>query len=341
MNHRLLLELVTIPSPSGCEEEIKGFILNHIRSLGIEVTDHGLPGLSWEIGEGSRLAIFTTNMDQTSFIVERIDDEGYVYLAMPGIDPRLLPSQEITVWGKRKLEGVVGMIPPHYASAEDFNAPVPRKKLFIDLGLSPEDVKELVPVGASCTWCTEPTELLGTRVTGPGLDNRIGVFLALLLTKELSGKTLPGRIRFTATAQKQPSMLGAGFFSRDAYNRGESVSFAVIADTTSGPIKREYEYPLGKGPLLGVGPVFSRPHLAVIREIASRSSLPHALAPRIRSTGTEADVISLSGEGVPSILVSIPVRYMNSPVELADLTDVDVALELLAAAFEEEDLWSC
>jgi len=342
MNHELLFQLLEVHSPSGHEERMKAFLSEYLKAHEIRTQDLGPAGLSWEIGEGSKLALFSAHADQVSFVVERVDEEGYLYIRMSSIDPRVVPSQEVMVWGKRALRGVVGMLPLHFVSEEERKAPIPREKLFIDVGLSVDEVLEQVPIGTVCTWAQKPSSLAGSRVTGPGLDNRIGLYLSLLLTGELVSCKLPGRIRFFASAQEEVMMLGAGFAGRSALEFGESVSFALVVDTTFGTDHdvKDSAFPLGKGPVLGVGPILSRSHLATIRNIASELSIPYSLEPLTRFTGTEADVLSISGEGIPSILLSIPIRNMHTPVEVCDLADVESSLKLLSAALQSEDLWS-
>ncbi|TET21408.1 MAG: M20/M25/M40 family metallo-hydrolase [Candidatus Stahlbacteria bacterium] len=342
MNRELLFDLLQIPSPSGHEERMKAFLVKYLDVHGIKAQDLGPAGLSWGLGEGDKLAFFSVHIDQVAFVADRIDDEGYIYLKMPGIDPRIAPSQELTVRGKRELVGVVGMRPPHFLSEEEQKAPIPSEKLYVDVGLPGEEVKRLVPVGTVCTWRLEPLALLGSRVTGVGLDNKAGVFLALLVTEALGSKKLPGRIRFFASTQEEGVMFGAGFAGRSAYKSGESVLFAVVVDTTFGTDHevKDSAFPLGKGSTLGVGPILSKSHLAIMRSIASELSIPYSLEPLTSFTGTEADVLSISGKGIPTILLSIPLRNMHSPVEIVDLDDVESSLKLLSAALQREDLWS-
>jgi len=343
MNDELLFRLLSIASPTGHEERMKAFLEEHLEGMGVAVRDLGPAGLSWELGDGQDIAFFTAHIDEVALVIERIDDEGYIHFQMPGVHHRIVPSQEVTVWGKRALRGVVGMVPPHLLPAQERKTLIPGSKLFVDVGLPADEVRELVSVGTVCTWVHKPSRLQGSRVSAAGLDNRIGLFLALLVSAELKSDPPPGRVRFFASTQEERTMLGAGFAGRTAVKAGESVSFAVVADATYGasPGARDKGFALGRGPALGVGPILSRPHLAKMRAVASELSIPYVLEPLARFTGTEADVLSLAGEGIPSILVSIPVRYMHSPVEVADLDDVESARRLLCAALRSGELWSC
>ncbi len=341
MSQELLLNLLKTLSPSGREEGVKEFINGFLKSRGIQTKDLGSRGLSWEVGKGEALSIFTSHIDQVYMIVERIDDEGYIYFRMPGVDPRILPSQEIRVFGRRELRGVIGMRPPHFVSEAERQAVIPTEKLYIDVGLPVNEVKQNVEVGDPCCWFVEPSLLLNGRVTGSGLDNKASLYLALLLTERLTSLNLPGRVRFYATTQEEASMFGAASAGLRADREGESVSFAVVADVTFATSSgvSDSAFPLGKGPTLGVGPILSRRHLEVLRGIASGLSIPYSLEPLGRTTGTEADVLSLCSKGIPSILISIPLRNMHSPVEIIDLLDVNHSLELLEAAFRKEELW--
>ncbi|MBD3286219.1 M20/M25/M40 family metallo-hydrolase, partial [candidate division WOR-3 bacterium] len=200
----------------------------------------------------------------------------------------------------------------------------------------------LVPVGSLCVWDTKPVMLQGTRVAGPGLDNKVGVFLALLLTSELMDRQIPGRLRFHATTQEEGVMFGAGYAGRSVSAPEEDVRFAMVADATFGSDSSQDDgtFELGKGPVLGKGPILSRLHLEYLRGLASRLGIDYTLEPLVRSTGTEADVLSVSGQGIPAVLVSIPLRYMHSPVEVVDLDDVDTCLKLISKALQDGDLWS-
>jgi endoglucanase len=340
MNRDLLFSLLEIPSPSGHEAKAKKFLSRHLEPIGIESFDLGNSGLSWEIGEGERTALFFTHLDQVSLMVERVDDEGYIYVKMPGIDPRIVVSQELTVLGKKALRGVVGMSPPHFVTEEERRQTIPADKLYIDVSMKADEIKEVVRTGDPCVWNQEPKALQGSLVTAAGLDNKASVFLALLLTKELSSRKLPGRIRFFASTQEEVSMFGASFAARNSFSINPS--FAVVADVTYGIShgSNEYSFPLGAGPTLGVGPILSRQHLEVIKKKAQTLSIPYTLEPLGRFTGTESDVITLIAEGMPTALVSIPVRYMHTPVEVMDVKDVENASLLLSRVFEDEEIWN-
>ncbi len=341
MNHDTFLEILNVPSPSGREEKMKAFIAQYLKKIGIVPIDAGYAGLYWEIGEGESLALVSAHIDQVSYTVERIDKEGYIYFQMPGIDARIAPGQEVSVWGKKELTGVVGMVPPHYLSQEERTRPVPRKKLFIDTGLAAEQVHQNVHIGDSCTWRYRSSRMLGTMLTGAGIDNRVSLYLSLLLTERLSSKSLPGRVRFIASTQEEGMMFGAAAATRLAFQSTEDVSFALIMDATFGLSHgvEDSAFPLGEGYTLGVGPILSKSHLHVMKEVSESLNLSYSLEPLTRSTGTEADIISLVGEGMPVILLSIPIRNMHSPVEVVDLNDVELSLKLLDTAFVEEKLW--
>lgn len=343
MNHELLFKLLDISSPSGCEDKIKEFLHAHLESLGIESRDMGRAGVSWELGKGEDLGLISAHIDQVGFVVERIDDEGYIYLRMPGVDPRVVPACEVTVWGRRPVQGIVGMVPPHYSSPEERKAPVPREKLFVDAGMSGEEVKKIVSIGDACTWNYRPARLLESRLTGVGLDNRAGLYLAILLAEKLKASNLAGRLRFFATTQEEGIMFGAGCAGREVLAEIEKVSFALVVDTTfaTDHSVTDEAFGLGDGPTLGVGPILSRPHLDFLKKTASELTLSYSLEPLVRATGTEADILSRVDKGIPTILLSIPVRNMHTPVEVLDLRDVETSLTLLSAALAKEGFWSC
>lgn len=340
MNRDLFFSFLEIPSPSGHEGMAKRFLEEYLDSISVRSFDLGTSGLSWEIGQGERTALFFAHLDQVSLIVEHVDDEGYIYVKMPGIDPRIVVSQELTVLGKKALRGVVGMSPPHFVTEEERRQTIPADKLYIDVGMKAEELRGIVGTGDPCVWNSKPKALQGSLVTSAGLDNKAGVFLSLLLTKELNARKLPGKILFVASAQEEVSMLGASSAARSMSSAHPS--FAVVADVTYGIShgSSDYSFPLGAGPTLGVGPILSKPHLEVIKNKAETLSVPYGLEPLGRSTGTESDVITLIAEGLPAALISIPVRYMHTPVEVMDMKDVENASLLLSRVFEDKEIWS-
>lgn len=283
--------------------------------------------------ENAPCVLLEAHMDEIGFLVTNITEEGFLRVACcGGIDKRCLAATPVTVWGKETLNGVFCSTPPHLKKEKE-NKAADEHDLCIDVGMPAADVKALVPLGTRVSFVANFTQMQGDCVTSKALDNRAGVVAILYALSLLKGKALPCNIKVLFAVQEELGCRGAqtGSFAIDA-NAAivTDVSFAHTADS-----KKENCGELGKGAMLGVGPVLSHALSTQLEQLAIENNIPYQAEVLGARTGTDADVISISRCGIPTALLSIPLRYMHTPVETVNCNDIAAVGSCIAAFVEK------
>jgi endoglucanase len=286
--------------------------------------------------------LLDAHIDRVGLIVTHID--GAFVKAEPcgGIDKRCLAGQSVTLYSKNAAycKGVICTLPPHVLHGKDSEKKVKSDSIWIDTGITPERIKDVVKLGDTVTVDGELTPLLDKRVSGAALDDRAGVCAILyalhLLSKNtrdtVEKKPLSRRIAVSFSVQEEVGCRGAKVA---AYN--VEPEYAVVVDVsfgacgsltaTEGKVGK-----LGDGPMLGYAPSLNRKMFEKLKTTAVEQNIPYQLEIMGRDTGgTNADSISIAKGGVKTALVSVPLRYMHTPVETADLSDIEAAGKLIAA----------
>lgn len=272
-----------------------------------------------------RKIMLAAHLDEIGAVVTRID-QGFVrFSQVGGLDDRLLMGQEVVVHGRRDLPGIIGSTPPHLLPPDHPRDTVDHAEMYIDVGLPPAQVKRLVEVGDVISFSRVPGDLLNGLVSGKALDNRASVAAMLVCLKELARLEHGWDVYAVATADEEwGRYVGA---TTQAYAIQPDV--AVVLDVTFADVD-EIDVKLDAGPVITLGPgnhpVVRRRLLAACRNLEMKfqtEALPGG-------AGTDAFAIEISRAGVPTLLVSIPCRYMHSPVEVVQPKDVERAGRLLA-----------
>ncbi len=292
-------------------------------------------------GEPRRKILVTAHYDEIGLLVKSIDERGFIYFTnVGGIDSRILPAQEVIVHGRKDIPGVIGAKPPHLMEADEADKALRMKDLTIDTGLDAEEVKKYVSVGDPISIKSEMISLSGGKFSSKALDNRAGVATLLQLAAELKGYDHCCDIYLCATVQEETGAAGAVNL---AYNVEPDLS--VVVDVCHGDmpgVEKEVAFPLGKGPAIGVGPILNPEMTELMISVAKEENIPYQVDVEPRTTGTEAWVTQVSKMGIPTVLVSIPLRYMHTPIETLDAGDVKAAAKLLARFFTAVDrCWNC
>ena len=273
--------------------------------------------------------MLAAHMDEIGLMATGVE-KGFLRVSrVGGTDRRVLLGLEVIVHGQRDLPGIVAARPPHVLPADERKKTVPWDKLFVDVGLPAEEVERLVAVGDVISIRSEMAELKNRRVAGKALDNRACVAAVTLALEQLSGVRHAWDVFAVATTQEETGLKGA---IASAY--GVAPDIAVALDVTFGaqPGVSDVEaFPLGEGPTIGIGPNFHPALVTRLKEVAKTHEIPHHLDPIPGRSGTDAWAIQVTCEGVPTALVSVPIRYMHQPVETLAVQDVERAGRLLAA----------
>lgn len=266
--------------------------------------------------------LIDAHLDEIGLVVTEIDKNGFIKVASAGaVDRRQLYSAEVTVLGREEIYGVFTTIPPHLAKKE--SPEVPEISDFsIDTGYSPERVRELVKPGDAVVFRTSFKKLTDDIVTSKALDNRAGV-TALLYAMELLSKAsdIKSGVTFLFSVQEEIGLRGAtvgGYRISPTHSICVDVSYGYTPDS---PRVKCGE--LGKGPMIGISPILSKNQTDKLLDIAKENGIPYQLEVMGGKTGTNADAISISGSGVETMLISIPLKYMHSAVETVSLSDIE------------------
>ncbi len=295
-----------------------------------------LIGLKNGVGPEPRPKLMlAAHMDEIGLMVTDIE-KGFLRIArVGGTDRRVLLGLEVTVHGRRDLPGVVATRPPHVLSQEERKKTVPWDQIFVDVGLPPDEVKELVSVGDLISIRREMSELKNRRVSGKALDDRACVAAVTLALEQLQRVQHAWDVFAVATAQEETGLKGA---IAAAY--GVAPDAAIALDVTFGEqpdAPKADTLKLGEGPSISIGPNFHPRLVERLKEVAEDQEIPYHIDPIPGRSGTDAWAIQVTREGVPTALVSVPLRYMHQPVETLAVADVERAGRLLAAFVAESD----
>ena len=274
--------------------------------------------------------MLAAHMDEIGLMVNSIE-KGFLHITrVGGTDPRVLLGLEVIVHGRRDLPGVVATRPPHVLPEEERRKVVPWDKLFVDVGLPAEEVEQQVTVGDLISIRREMVELKNRRVAGKAFDDRACVAAVTLALEQLANVSHAWDVFAVATVQEEMGLKGA---IAAAY--GVAPDLAVALDVTFGRqpdvSDKDATFPLGEGLPIGIGPNFHPGLVTHLREVAEAHEIPYQIEPLPGRSGTDAWAIQVSREGVPTALVSIPVRYIHQPVETLDGQDVERCGRLLVA----------
>lgn len=271
--------------------------------------------------------LLDAHLDRIGLIVTDINENGFVKVdKCGGMDIRTLQNAVFTT--EDGYRGVVCCLPPHLTDGKEDKA-TPMNKTWLDFGMTYDEVAEHIQIGDKLTFCNQPAELLGGKITAPALDNRCGVASLIRVAQLLSGKDLPYRVVILLSAQEETYGTGSmtGSFRLDADEAiVVDVSFASQPDVSGqyGGIS------LKGGAMIGISPILCKPMTEQLKALAGESGRAFQLEAMTGRTGTNADHISVTKGGVKTAMISIPQRYMHTQGEVVAVEDVENTAQLIA-----------
>jgi putative aminopeptidase FrvX len=330
----LLDKLLRAGAPSGHEGPAAA-IWREAASFAALSTD-GLGSSIARVGEAEPLLAVVGHIDEIGLVVTHVDEKGFLWFApIGGWDPQILVGQRVEVRSRGGLvPGVVGRKPIHLLDNDQRKKVVELKGLHIDIGAADGDeAGKLVRVGDPVVIAAEPVRLAGDRLVSRAMDNRLGAYVALESLRRCHERSsLAGRFAAVAAVQEEIGLFGA---RTSAFEVRPDLAVAVdVTHATDAPgidEKEEGSHPLGSGPVIFRGSTLSPKVSDLLVETAEAEGIEYTVSATGRSSHTDADAIQISRSGIPTGLVSIPLRYMHSPVELVDLGDLEATVELVAA----------
>lgn len=287
-------------------------------------------------GDARRLLVMG-HIDEIGLIVTHIDDEGYLWFReVGGWDAQILVGQRVVIdTSAGPVRGVVGKKPIHLLRDEERKKVATVREMHIDIGARDgEQARGLVRIGDVAVIDAEPLELPNGRLASRALDNRLGSFVALeaaRLIAEAGGAQW--EIAAVAAAQEETTFGGS---RTSAFALEPDAAIVIdVTHATDAPgidVKEAGKHELGSGPVITRGSTLNNGVFELLHDAGEAEKIPFTIEASGRATGTDADAVHISRGGIPTGLISIPIRYMHSPVELVQLEDVHACARLIAAA---------
>ncbi|OGN95799.1 MAG: hypothetical protein A2Z71_08725 [Chloroflexi bacterium RBG_13_50_21] len=334
-----LKELISAPGISGYESGVRPLI----EKAWEPVTDKmslsrlgSLHGFQQGTGPEPRPSILVAaHMDAIGLMVNALIDGFLRVTSIGGIDTRVLPGQMVTVHGRQDLPG---MIVPTPARLLPFNAQdtvVPLEYLLVDVGLLPDEVATLVRVGDPISFAQPPVETAGGTLVGHTLDDRAAIAALTHCLEMLHSRPHMWDVWAVATVQEEVT-YGGGLTS--AFQLRPSLAVSIDVTFASSPGSPSHlSFPLGKGITLEWGPNTHPVLYKALKELAERLEIPVCLEPVPTESGTDTYAMQVVAEGIPNVVIGIPLRYMHTPAEMVALKDITRAGRLVAEFISQLD----
>ena len=324
----LLRKLTSATAVGGAEEKIIEVLKEILKNYG-EVFVDSMNNVFCTFGEGYHF-LLDAHLDEIGMIVTSITDDGFIKVnKCGGIDNRMLLASEVSIWTKNgEIRGVFSTFPPHLQKDGDDKKIPTLDDISIDIGMSKEQAEKAVSLGDRVTFRRNFTELLGTQISSSVLDDRSGIAAIILALEHLQGVNA----KITAMFSTQEELGGRGA-KVGAYGKTADEAIAVDVSFGYSPLCKKTDCKeLGKGAMIGISPILDKEMSQELIEVAKENNIPYQIEVMGGgSTGTNADEITVNQFGVKSALISIPEKYMHSPIEVVDTKDVESVANLISA----------
>lgn len=331
----MLSALCPLPGPSGFERPVALKAAELLRPLVDEVKIDRMGNV---IGvrrcgvPGAKSILLDAHLDEIGLIVIGAEQGFLRFRSIGGVDPRMLPNREVTILTNPPLFGVVACLPPHVQQAGDADKSVPLDELYIDTGLTQGEVERLIPAGTPCVFRDGCFPLGQRQMCGKSMDDR-ACFVTLLRAAEmLQDKKLDVDLYILGSTREEVSHGGAAVAAWAV-----APDCCIAVDVTHGKTPDSPKYrtsDLGCGPSIGVGPNMTRWMTERMLAKAKEANIPFQYDVMAGATGTNGWDMQIAREGIATHVLSLPLKYMHSPVETLDLADVEAVAALIAAFVE-------
>ena len=336
-----LRTLVNTPSPTGHEVRGQRVWLDYAKKFAEETFSDAYGNCVAVLNKGgSPRIMLAAHADEIAMSVNYIDDNGFIYVRkMGGIDAAITKAQRVMIHARSGgVKGVVGNVAPHLMKQEGDPKPPKIHEIFIDIGVSKrKDAEKVVRIGDPITLADEFDILRGDLAVARAFDNRIGTFAVaetLRLLRESKVK-LHCEVCAVSNVQEEVGLLGARQIAYSLHpdlalvvDVTHATDYPTVSKTQHGDIK------IGKGPALTHGGCNHPEVVKRLEEVAAKKKIPLQHEAMSATSGTDTDVIFWTRGGIASALISLPNRYMHSPVEVVSLKDLELIPQLMAGFVE-------
>lgn len=277
---------------------------------------------------GAKKLLLDAHLDEVGLVVTGHKD-GFLRFKANGVDIRMLPDREVAILTEPPLLGVVACLPPHVLSGEEREKAPELKDLLIDVGLSREEAERRVPIGTPAVYRAYAAGLGERQLCAKALDDR-ACFTALLRAAELlQEKKLDVDLYILGSVCEEFSGVGAKVVAQDI-----APDFCAAVDVTFGrtpDCSKDEAFAMGGGPVVGIGPNMTRWMSRRLLDKAAQEGIAVQKEVMERNSGTNAWPMQIANEGIATAVLSIPLKYMHTPVEVVELSDIEDCARLLAA----------
>ena len=333
----MITALADQTGPSGFEcrasEMARDLLAPYVDEIGTDVLGNLI---AWRrCGQSDApVVLLDAHMDEVGLIVTGYDKGFLRFDSIGGVDARILPAAEVQILTKDgPIRGVIDMLPPHLLSDEEKEKPLAMDKLFIDAGFADEEeAKRRVPRGTAVSYAAPCLAMGEHRLSGKSLDDRSCAAILIRAMEKLAGKKLAVDVAVNLAVQEEVGGRGAvvGTYAVEPdYALAVDVTFAREPGSPESVSAR-----LPGGAAIGVGPAASRTVSDKLIELAEKNAIPFEIEAMGGSSGTDGDDIQVSRRGVATGVLSLPLRYMHTPVEIIDLRSAEAAADLIAVWIE-------
>jgi len=334
---------VNNPSPAGYESPGQKIWLDYIKPYISDYIVDNYGSVAGIINPGSDYkVVIEAHADEISWFVKYITDTGFIYVTRNGgTDHMIAPSMRVNIHTPKGIRKAIFGWPAIHIRKDKDKEPIPKPdNIFLDCGCtSKKEVEELgIHVGCVVTYEDEFMELNNKYFTGRALDNRAGGFMIAQVARHLKENKidLPFTLYVVNSVQEEVGLRGAEMIARNI-NPDVAIVTDVTHDTGTPMIdkKTDGDFECGKGPVLTYAPAVHNKLLDIIIKCAEENKIPFQREAASRSTGTDTDAFAYSNHGVPSALISLPLRYMHTTVESVDKKDIENVVKLIAKSLQK------
>lgn len=329
-------KILETPSPSGFERPVQDVVRGYLEGTADKIsTDLHGNVIAVKNPDAKLRLMLAGHCDQIGMLVQFIDAEGFIYAqTIGGWDPQILIGQPMTIWtASGPVAGIISRKPIHLLTDEERKQVVKLKDLWIDIGAKDkEDAQKVVRVGDPVTMQLGLRMMRNDNAFATAMDDKSGLWTVVEAFRRAVKQKLDCGLYCVSTVQEEIGLRGAqtASFGIDP-QVGIAVDVTHATDCPTVDKKQEGDIRLGGGPVIYRGPNMNPKVVDRLVEVAEHNKIPYQMAASGRATGTDANAMQLNRAGMATGLVSIPNRYMHSPVEMISLLDIDASANLLAA----------
>lgn len=321
----VLIKLSNSFGPSGYEDEVIDYIQEEIKDNVDEISRDSLKNLiAFKKGNGKMKVAIFTHVDEIAFLISNIDERGFARVdTIGGVDPKVIISQRVIIKSRdgKVRKGIFGMLAPHLQN-DDTRRKVPNySELFLDISMN-DDWKE-IQVGDLVTIDTKAVKL-ENRICGKAMDNRASAMVNMLITEELNKYSSYPDVFHVFNSQEEVGLIGAKVGAQSI-----DPDLAIVMDATFHSPENDVKIDGGPSIVVG-GPNIDKKYYKKLTKYASNNDIKYQNEFANGRSGTDADAVQMAGEGIPTLILSIPCKYMHTPVEIVGIKDIENTAKLLA-----------